>query len=174
MYSWKRHELFLRSFRKALDSEPNLFALVVGKAFDDESADYLEGLVSLAQELDIIGNVAFFEFVDEYHMSIVDASDVIVSLSENEPYTVNYVQALTCGVPILMLNGTGNDDVLDECDVIHKVSDDSDELAKGMLHCISIIGAGQEMLSIGRTLAKKYAIAGYMAKVHETFTECLD
>ncbi len=146
-----QHELLLQSLSIAHKKDSSLVGLFIGKAFDDKSYDYLDHLVETAREMDFLGNVAFMEFVDEYEYSVIGASHVVVSLTENQPFPTSLIKALSCGVPVVDIDNDWDKDMLNKCSAVQRVSKDPEDIADGINQCISVLGKRKDVRAEAKT-----------------------
>ena len=107
-------------------------------------ANYLEKLVNRAQELKVMCNVVFLEFVDDYAVSVINASSLLISLAKKESFPIYLVNALACGVPVLTTEGSCNGEMLGDCEAVYEVDDLPASIEKGIVHCLTNLAKNDE------------------------------
>lgn len=103
----KNHELLLSGFSRLSQRLPHIRLHLVGNG---PERDRLE---SLARELNIIDRVTFFgmrQDVERFYKS----SDLFVSSSDIEGLSIAYLEALSCGLPLVATKTAGTDELIQE------------------------------------------------------------
>ncbi len=128
-------ELFLRAFETAYSRNPNLFALIIGRPDGSIGHKYLEDLEIIARDSRLLGAVSFMEFVNNIG-PLVEASNVIVSITDNEPFGESIVYAIKAGKPIVLTAGAGPQEISRDYKGARVVRPDAESIAKGILDAV--------------------------------------
>ena len=110
---WKGQDVFLRAAARVAAAHPEARFAVVG---DDEEGlerpDYAGELRRLARELGIEDRVVFTGHADPAMW--YDASDVLVSASDHEPFGLAIIEAMAMGRPVVAIAQGGPAEVIDD------------------------------------------------------------
>ncbi len=109
---WKGHERFLDAAARVARRLPNACFLVVG---DDRFGDFPSALNDLrrkASDLGIDGRVIFTGWRDDMP-ALLNAMDVLVVASENEPFGRVIIEAMACGKPLIAFRSGGPAEIIE-------------------------------------------------------------
>lgn len=144
LQEWKGQHVFLRAAARLADVHPDVVFLVVGGAILGWEGDYPERLRYLAANLGLEKRVVFTGHQDEVYPWL-DALDIVVHASLDEPFGLVLLEAMALGKPLIataaagpteivqdgtsgLLVGPGDDEAMAEA--IARVLDDEDARVK--------------------------------------------
>jgi glycosyltransferase involved in cell wall biosynthesis len=117
LVEWKRHDLFIAAFAELRKKVPDAFAFIIGAPRDDKGEVYEQRLLALSEELGQTAHIAFTGHV-ENPFPLIDASNLMVSVAEDEPFGRNVVEALFCGKPMVITPGGGPAEIAGDCPAV--------------------------------------------------------
>ena len=133
----KGFDLLLYAFRSLLDAGVKAQLIIGGQG------EELAVLKSLASKLKIQDAVQLGVWIDDVTAAL-DAADIFVLPSLDEPFGIVMLAAMARGIPIISTRTRGPSEVLSE-DTAHLVKiGSSDALAKAMVDCIQHSGQASE------------------------------
>jgi len=106
---WKGHDRVLEAAERLTRSGHDVHALVVGGVGDDS---YRERLAARARSPSLSGRVTFTGHVEDA-APYIQALDVLVSGSENEPFGLVILEAMEEGVPVVAPDQAGPGEILE-------------------------------------------------------------
>ena len=111
MVRWKRHDLFLASLREAHARDPRIRGVVVGRPLNRQGGRWLQFLKERSAALGLAEVVAF---VTDARSALpwIEASYVVVSTADAEPFGRTIVEALALGKPVVAVRGGGPEEIL--------------------------------------------------------------
>jgi len=117
LVEWKRHDLFITAFAELRKRQPDAFAFIIGAPRDEKGEVYEQRLLALSEQLGQTAHIAFTGHV-ENPFPLIDASDIMVSVAEDEPFGRNVVEALFCGKPMVITPGGGPAEIAADCPAV--------------------------------------------------------
>lgn len=117
MISWKRHALFIEAFAQVHTQIPNARALIIGGQRDNEGEAYLRDLEAKVRELGMSEHIHFTGSLDN-PLPLIQASRVLVSTADREPFGRTIIEALSCGVPVVTTKGGGPEEITRDCTAV--------------------------------------------------------
>lgn len=175
MVPWYRHELFIRALAKAVQSKPDLFGLIVGKTADEDGIDYGDELVELARELNVFGNMAIMECVDQ-NQWIIDASNVVVAIGENEPFPFSVVRALATNKPVVVSEGGSQAEICRGNRLATVVPADVDAVCNGILQASTLnpdANGAADRSKTATAVQTRYSIESRIGDFQNLFRDCI-
>lgn len=121
----KGFDLLLRGFRSLLDSGINARLTIGGQG------EELAGLEALARELQIQDSVRLGVWIDDVTAAL-DAADIFVLPSLDEPFGIVMLEAMARGIPIISTRTKGPSEVLDGATASLVEIGSADALAEAM------------------------------------------
>ena len=109
---WKGHERFLETARKVSAQVPDARFLVVGDNLFGDSPGIVERLKEKARELGIGDKVMFLGWRDDV-AAVMNALDVLVVASENEPFGRVVIEAMACETPVVAFRCGGPAEIIE-------------------------------------------------------------
>ncbi len=171
---WKRQDLFLEAFAKVREKHPDAFAFIIGGTRDEKAVAYEQKLTKLADKLNLTQHLAFTGHVDN-PFPLIDASDVMVSTAENEPFGRTIVESLFCGKPIVACDTGGPAEIGQGCCAVHNVPPTADALADAILACASVSVAGRgRVADAAITCARRFTVESHVQAITQILDECLN
>lgn len=125
----KGFDLLLRAFKSLLDSGIRAQLTIGGQG------EELNALKLLAKELEIQNSVKLGIWIDDV-TSALDAADIFVLPSLDEPFGIVMLEAMARGVPIISTRTKGPSEVLDETTASLVETGSAKALADAMINCI--------------------------------------
>jgi glycosyltransferase involved in cell wall biosynthesis len=123
----------LRAMPRVLASHPDAHCVIVGGRHDLEP-DYTDRLDRIVQELNLAPHVTFAGFqrnVPEW----MQAMDVFIHASDNEPFGIVIVEAMALGKPVVVGSEGGPQEIVTEGENGHFAPfDDPDQMAEKVCH----------------------------------------
>jgi glycosyltransferase involved in cell wall biosynthesis len=113
LQEWKGQDVFLRAARIVASARPDVRFAVVGGAILGWEGDYPRELERLALALGLDGRVLFTGHRDD-PWDWLDALDVVVHASAEEPFGRVLVEALALGKPLVATEGPGPSRIVQE------------------------------------------------------------
>lgn len=169
---WKRHDLFLESLAKLVEREPRAFGFIIGSPRDEEGESYEQELLAQAERLGITQNVAFTGHV-ENPFPLIDASNVMVSVAENEPFGRNVVESLFCQKPLVIVPGGGPAEIAADSEAAIVAEPQPEALADALLTWQQ---ADEERLQAAGTAAeaaaRRYDLDTHVNAISDLITSC--
>jgi glycosyltransferase involved in cell wall biosynthesis len=110
---WKRQDVFLRAAALVAAAHPDTRFAVVGGAILGWEDSYPDDLVRLAGQLGIAEHVHFAGHQEE-PWAWMDALDVVVHASRDEPFGLVLVEAMALGKPLVATRGAGASDIVED------------------------------------------------------------
>lgn len=93
----KGYDLLLQSWKKVIKIHPEWQLDIYGKR------DYQETFVLLAEQLELLNSISFFEPVKDIQEKYLNASIMVLS-SRSEGFGMVLIEAMACGVPCISFN----------------------------------------------------------------------
>ena len=127
-------------FRKGIDGLAQLCkalpslqvqGLVVGRIVDTAGRDYLDSLRALVRTEQLSDHVRFVTDASSA-LPWISAADVLVSVSEDEPFGRTVVEALHLGKPVVATRGAGPEEILGDCPAGTLIDATPEALASGL------------------------------------------
>ena len=109
---WKRHDLFLEAAAAVSRRLPEARFLVVGDNRFGDWPGLIDGLRQQSQRLGIADRVLFLGWRDDV-VAILNAMDVLVMTSENEPFGRVVIEAMACGKPVVSFRCGGPAEIIE-------------------------------------------------------------
>lgn len=137
----------------SLLKERDLRVIIVGEG---AMRPYLEGL---ARKLDVSKKVTFMGRVnDETLLSIYEEASVLVIPSLYEPFGIVALEAMSLGVPVIVSNTGGLDEIVrDEHEGLKFQTGSSEALAKAIARILDDEGLRKRLIGNARIRAKEFA-----------------
>ncbi|OQY28405.1 MAG: hypothetical protein B6244_07335 [Candidatus Cloacimonetes bacterium 4572_55] len=112
----KGHDMMIRALPRVLEKYPNTLYLIAGRG----RRDVIEGLKSLSRELGLTDRVLFTGYVEDAEMNYYyNLCDVYVMVSreltdkgDTEGFGITYLEANSCGKPVIGGNSGGVSDAI--------------------------------------------------------------
>jgi glycosyltransferase involved in cell wall biosynthesis len=130
----KRHDLVLRAVRQMLLNEPSLRLVVVGDRF--AAPEVFEELLDLVDVLALRGTVTFIDFIPDVR-PLFAAADVLVSCEEGGPTSRAVLEAMACGLPVVIGEMTGAKELLSHEDTGFIVSNRVASVVEGITEALA-------------------------------------
>jgi glycosyltransferase involved in cell wall biosynthesis len=123
---WKGQHRVLRAVARLRRRGFRVHALVVGGDAHGRSPEYEPYLRSLADELDLVGAVAFTGHVPD-PVPYLSAMDVMVNASDDEPFGLVLVEAMALGIAVVAVDSGGPSEIVErgESGVLVETSDEN-------------------------------------------------
>ena len=122
------HETFIRAAELAYAKNPNLFALIIGRPVNSAGYEYVDNLEAIARKLGILGTLSFMEFVEDIG-PLIAASNVVVTLSDNEPFSNSAVHAVAHQKRLVIVGKSGPEEIARDYEAAKKARLDPQNIA---------------------------------------------
>jgi glycosyltransferase involved in cell wall biosynthesis len=156
MVDWKRHGLFLDAFALAHRENPDARALVVGGQREGAGEAYLNDLVAKTRELGIEEHVHFTGSIDN-PLPLIQASRVLISTADREPFGRTIIEALACGIPVVTTKGGGPEEITADCAAVSIAAATPSAIADAMVSWLAA-PADAAMADAARACAARFPL----------------
>jgi glycosyltransferase involved in cell wall biosynthesis len=167
---WKGHARFLDAAARAAEPLPRARFLVVGDNRFGDFPGLLDELEARSRELGLGDRVAFTGWRDDV-VEVMNALDVLVLASENEPFGRVVIEAMACGTPIVSFRCGGPVEIIEHGRTGLLVEPfDTDAMAKAMTELLSDPARAAEMGRAGREVVEqRFSADAYARKVQDVY-----
>ncbi|MCX6053859.1 MAG: glycosyltransferase [Chloroflexi bacterium] len=127
-------DLALQSIKKVLQQIPDVMLVIAGP----EENNYLQSLKKWADKLDITNHIVFTGLLGTSQRleALMDA-DLIFSPSRSENFGMSIVEAMACGIPVIVSNQVGVSDYIDTERAGLVVPLDPEKMADGIVKMLN-------------------------------------
>lgn len=171
---WKGHERFLDAAAKVTAAIPDARFLVVGDNRFGDFPGILDRLKERARELGIGDRVLFLGWRDDT-VAVMNALDVLVLTSEDEPFGRVVVEAMACGKPVVSFRCGGPVEIIEHDRTGLLIAPfDTDEMAAGLVRLLSDRDESAAMGELAREAAsEKFSAGAYADNVQDLYARLL-
>jgi glycosyltransferase involved in cell wall biosynthesis len=106
---WKGHLLLIKAFEDLCRMDKRLYLILAGGSWGDE---YYESVQRTIEESDVSGNIRVIGTVSDMP-DFYSGIDCFVLPSRNEPFGYVYVEAMSCGKPVIACRAGGPLDIVE-------------------------------------------------------------
>ena len=164
----KRMDVLIKAFAKAFRDCPKVNLTICGQGEEQSALEKLIAELKMEKRIRLAGLRPREEIAQR-----LQQADCFVLASVSETFGVSYLEALSCGVPVVATRCGGPECFVHEHNGIMVDPDDADALAKAMLtmYCNS---GGYNRAAIAREIKESYssqAVAQNLIKQYEILTE---
>jgi glycosyltransferase involved in cell wall biosynthesis len=162
----KRYDVLLISFAKLLHTIPNAWLVIVG-------GGPLEAeLRSIAVDLQVASQIIFTGYRNDIGQ-LMSAFDVFVISSETEAFPMVTLEALTCGIPVVMTEAVSAGEVLK--DFTQVVAFDSGKIAEGILSLYLDPEKAKRQSERGCNFVKEqFSLSAYVDRLEKLYDSLLN
>ncbi len=161
--AYKGYDTVLKSLPRVLAQYPTLTYVIVGKYDEIEK----ERLLTLAQELNVqdhfklVGFVPDHELIDHFLLG-----DVFTMPSTNEGFGIVYIEAMTCGLPVIAGNADGSVDALGNGELGTLVNPTSvEEISRAIIDQLSKPFTIADKQELQRKVLKRFGFDAYKKRL---------
>lgn len=164
------HETMIMAINRILDKHPSTYFLFVnnhGHRYPD-SVEYKDKLLGLVTNMGVEDKVLFLDH-EEIHEKVAEryqAADVVVSIPLNDGFPVTILEAMACGVPLVVSALDDYRDVVDDTNAIRVCPTDSREVANAIIKLLSSSKERTKLIQAGlKTFNEKGRMVGELDKL---------
>ncbi len=162
----KGHQYLLHAIKQVLDEITDVNFLIIGRGHEEQN------IKKLAQELDILGNVTFIDFITEEQLPLYySSSEFFVLATLYDSFGIVFAEAMACGIPVVSTNIDTLKEVVDGCGILVEPKN-PDQLAKAMLRLLKNEKLRQELSKKALVQARKFSIETRIDKIEEIYKTC--
>lgn len=162
----KNQPMLLRAFSHLIKRVPNARLVLAGHG------DW-ESLREQAIRLGVADHVRYLGFRRDIR-DVLQVCDAAVSSSYQEGLPVNVIEAMACGVPVVVTDVRGNCDLVESGVNGYVVdSDDDASMAEALFKLASAPDLRHALGAKGREMAERYSIEHSLERMSEIYTETL-
>lgn len=170
---WKRHDLLLEAVailnRKGLD----VHIVIAGNDLWGLNADYEQSLILRAQQDDLIGHVTFLGLRDDI-TDLLQASDLMVLPSQNEPFGRVVLEAWQAGTPVIASDQGGPAELIeDKITGLHFKNGDFKSLADTIEHLIQTPDLSKKLSEAGLKEVQQYTVEAHASIIAQSYRDIL-
>ncbi len=174
--SWKGQFYFIRAIAEARKSDSSIRGLIVGDDFETgERDDYIAGLKSLVEELDLEDAVRFTGHRTDVP-NVMKAADVVVCASSRpEPFGRVIIESMAVGTPVIATDAGGATDIIEDgVNGLLVPIRDSDAMAAAIVRLARENELGDTLRSAGlQSVADRYTVATHAERVSDIYRNVL-
>jgi glycosyltransferase involved in cell wall biosynthesis len=127
----KGYDLFLRAARRIHDAHPEARFVLAGEG----SGRLYQELLQLREELGLEDVFHFMGFQQEA-ASVFNNLDIFVLPSRSEGFSISTIEAMACGVPVVVTRSGGPEEIVEDGENGIAVECDSEDIARGVMRLI--------------------------------------
>lgn len=171
---WKGHRHFLTAVGLVAEQLPGARFLIVGADLFGDHAEYEAELHQLARELGIEDKVTFTGYRQDA-LSLINALDVLVLPSENEPFGRVLLEAMACAKPVVAFDSGGPREIVVEQETGYLVPPESaEDLAEAAVRLLLDRPAAREMGEKGKQrLRDEFSGQKHAEEIEKLYLELL-
>lgn len=133
--SSKGFDVLIRAFAEVEKVNPDIKLMIMGAGSEGQRLKKQVRDMGLENKISFFGIYARSQFVQELLQS-----DAFVLATKSETFGVVFVEAMSCGLPVIATRSGGPEDIVDESNGLLVDVDDEKGLAEAMLNIINNIG----------------------------------
>lgn len=170
----KGQDVFIRALAQAVETHPNIRALIVGDTVIDNSDWFLDELKQLVKELDLVDKIVFTGFVEDI-VDVYRCLDLVVLPSKSEGFGRTIAEAMAMTKPVIASRVGGLQElVLDGETGILTPPEDSNAFAEAILRMIEDRKLASELGINGRRrVEEKFSIEDSVKKTEQVYMSLL-
>lgn len=167
---WKRHDLFLQAAAIIAARKPNTFFVIVGEDIFNDHPGYRAHLQALAEKPPLAGKVLFTGYRSDM-TPMLEAMDVVVHPTANEPFGRVLVEALALRKPVVAIDAAGPSEIITHGqDGILVPAGDVPRLAEAVLNLADNPELGSRLGSAGgMQVRRRYNLAEYVRQIEAVY-----
>jgi glycosyltransferase involved in cell wall biosynthesis len=162
---WKGIHVLIAAMPAILAGAPGAVVAVVGGTHPTEP-DYLDGLQRQVAALGIEGNVRFAGARDDAPLWM-QAADVVVHHSCNEPFGLVVIEALALGKPVVAAAEGGPLEIVTDDEALLVPFGDAERLAGAVLRSLAPERRSAERMRLAQRCAARYSAVAFAAQFAE-------
>jgi glycosyltransferase involved in cell wall biosynthesis len=161
----KGYDLLLLAFKEILEKAPYSFLILVGNGPEKEN------LINLAKKLKIDERVIFAGYQKEI-IKFLTIFDIFVVSSKLEAFPLVALEAMYCGLPLIITDSLSSKDILSRAAMVVPCSVES--LQNGIVKLINNEKLRKEMAARGKKMVEKeFTIDMYIKKLEKIYDKVL-
>lgn len=173
---WKGQDFFIRAIADARKTDASIRGLIVGDdSGSGRTADYIAGLRSLIEELDLGDSLRFSGHRTDVPNIMKSADAVICASSKPEPFGRVIIESMAVGTPVIATDAGGAAEII-ENDINGMLVPirNSDAMAAAVLRLTSDEALAESIRSAGlRSVTDHYTVATHVGRISEIYQEIL-
>jgi glycosyltransferase involved in cell wall biosynthesis len=167
---WKGIHVLIEAMPSVLAQHPTAHCFVVGGPHGLEP-DYHYELIHLIEALDVIEQVFLAGHQPNANVWM-QAADVIVHASDNEPFGMVIVEAMAIGKPVIGTASAGpNEIITDEVDGILVPFADIHALAGALVRCLADANLRDDLGRRARASVRRFSTRAYVEEFERALTD---
>lgn len=167
---WKGIHVLIEAMPSVVAQHPTAHCFVVGGAHALEP-DYRNELIRLIKALDLQDHVLLADHQPNVELWM-QAADVIVHASDNEPFGMVIVEAMAIGKPVIATASAGPKEIVtDEVDGILVPFADADALAGALVRCLADANLRDKLGRRARASARRFSNRAYVEIFERALTD---
>jgi glycosyltransferase involved in cell wall biosynthesis len=157
----KGYDLLLLAFKEILEKAPYSFLILVGDGPEKEN------LINLAKKLKIDERVIFAGYQKEI-IKFLTIFDIFVVSSKIESFSITSLEAMYCGLPVIITDRLSSKDILSRAAMVVPCSVEG--IQDGIVKLINDEKLRKEMSEKGKLLVEKeFSIGSYISKLENIY-----
>jgi len=162
----KNQEWLINTLKPLLDENTDMHLLLAGR-------DNLDGLCQeLTKELNLINQIHFLGFRSDIP-KLLKMSNLLLSSSRQEGLPVNIIEAMACGLSIVMTDCRGNRDLIDETNEIYLCEQENENQFQEAVEKVYNILQVSKKEIINRTVYKIYGIETILHQLSQIYKDVM-
>ena len=153
----KGHHLTIKAFARLIKIHSNIELWIIGIGPEERFLKKLAGQMGVSHKVKFKGRVSFTESV-----MLMCQSDIFCLPSKKEGFGLVYIEALACGLPVIITQGQGIYNLIEEWNAGILVEPDSEE---SVAHALTVLMENPDM-------AKEMALNGQVRVLRNFSWEC--
>ena len=173
---WKGQDFFIRAIADARRTDASIRGLIVGDdSGRDGAADFIAGLRSLIEELDLGDSVRFSGHRSDIPNIMKSADAVICASSKPEPFGRVIIESMAVGTPVIATDAGGASEIIENgVNGMLVPIRNSDAIAKAILRLTRDNALAETIRSAGlRSVTDHYTVARHVDRISEIYRNIL-
>ena len=169
---WKRHDLALSAFEDIAESDPDLHLFCLG-AKDASDPEWWDNLQDRTRRSPFSHRIHWIGQVDDVRPWYRSAN-LLILVSENEPFGRVLVEAMACGVPVVATRTGGIPEIVrDGQDGLLVAPGRVEEIAETMLKLLNDDALREKTARSALDRANVFSLDAHVAKMKEVFEDTI-
>lgn len=164
--NWSR---LLEAFKLVIEKQPNARLVLIGDGDERERLENYSQELGIFDRVEFIGNLPFNHVPDYLH-----AADLFCFASRSETQGLVTMEAMSAGLPVVAVNGTGTRDVLEDGVEGFLTEDDSESLAKSICKVLDDEDLSKKFVEAAQTKAKTFDIEEQTKQLVSVYQEAIE
>ena len=157
----KNHEMLIRAAAPIMRDNPKVKLLFLGQG------ELMDAMKQLAEELGIADKVVMPGYIRDNYAALVQSCNLCVSASKREGLGLGVLEAVLCGLPVLLANNRGHRDIVNDAKKYLFELDDVEALTKKMRDAI------EKPEKYHLDFPERYSLHNSLSEMREIYKEIL-